>query len=137
MVRVKQWFQTINQALPTPILEDDSELYPPELVKNIREWLKAEAPRYKAANKPADQVIAQGSASFTLPGTLIPTPAEMGRAGANKLWEFESGTAEILCRDVKSRIILARYSYMSARERNTQNVIVGEQLWVIQEGRVN
>jgi hypothetical protein len=151
-MRILEWKFGADGTFPKPVVEDDRKTFPDSLVKNILQWLEVEAARARANRKPDNQVI-MGYEGVRLPGSELgsrdwmtpeaskhfrdpitgkQTPTEIVPGlGA---WEFESGTAEILLRDKKTKAILVRYHFMTAREIHSNAMILGPELWAVQEG---
>lgn len=122
-VRVLQWDPLPGQNLPEPRLTDDSESFPPQVVANARQWLTAVRPELEAKRKPADLVLNLRNSTVTLQG--VPQTKIQS-------FRFQHGTVEILLRDKKSMLIIARYHYLSARCPDGR-IILGERLCIHQD----
>jgi len=134
-IRIRQWYTTPGNTIPYPDLIDDRDMFPPELVRNILQWLNREREVHLKNRKPTDQVItAYEGTRFLDPITGKGTATDVTPGLAS--WEFESGTAEILLRHKATKVVTARHHYMTAKERASNLYIVGPLLWTTQDERI-
>lgn len=133
MIRFLAW-ETHPRLGLRPVLKDDRELLPPELVRSVLAWLDREEARFRQLRKPTDQIIfSDAPTRYLHDGKADPLQSEAGL----RSWEFESGTFEILQRDRSSKLIVGSYHYLNAREIHTDLRICGPFLWFIPKGMIN
>jgi len=133
MIRVMEWKLPPGETYPVPLLQDDAWKYPPELVKNVRAWLKLEEPKMLKQLTPTDQILGYQGARFLDAGVPKKPEAVTAVSGVRAM-EFESGTFEVLLK--KRGVIIARYHWAGAREVYSSNVILGSMLWWTPEGQL-
>lgn len=126
-ITVDNWEAVPGHALPTPRISDDSGCFDDAVVKNVRAWLAKTAPEF--VNAPPTPIM------------LILDRASGGRVeycvgdGVKEVLHFRHSTVELLHRDKKTHVIIAKYRYLAARDQHNR-VILGPQLKVIQEQQV-
>lgn len=145
-IQVLEWRFTPGQSdlLPEPVLKDDSDRLPAEVVKSLREWLQAEAPKFQARRTPSPQILTasqlphQGGVRFDEKPNLPPPTLQL-KPGMSRL-TFEVGTIEILLRQKGvgrvPGMIIGKFHYLSARSGDGQYSIVGPRLWLEKLGAI-
>lgn len=130
-IRVTAWQPVPGQPLPEPLLEDDSNSFPVEIVTRVRDWLGSDQLRpYDREFHPTSQTIGASTfPRFKVRSTHTPNPAQ-------GFFEFERGTAEVLLRDKQRQIIVAKFHYHEARCIGTGKSILGPRINVQQLERI-
>lgn len=119
-LKVLGWESTPGRQLPMPKLADDKDSFPPQIVKQVTEWLESRHPAF--VNKPpTPQILYLGSDVVGHP-VRFKTKREPERVQEIK---FEVGTAEVLLKDKRTGMILAAYHYLTARNIYDGRVILG------------
>lgn len=120
------WDPQPGKPLPMPVLADDRESFPVEVVKQVLEWLASLKPQFDATPKPTDQIIKIGQ---TIDGRKKVTPTKirvMYQAGQSltlQSHDFSAGTVEMLLRDRKGAPIEATYHYLAARAADGRCIV--------------
>lgn len=147
--RVLSWHAPAGSLIPEPhVIEDHSPLFPPEVVKNVRQWLLSISgdPRFAkptpftigvkyAIGVPplstdAVNVYEKTARRFSVDYAV---PGMVARENAS----FVPCTVMMLLKDKKHEPILATYEYMAARLLPLQDkVIIGVKLRQEQKGQI-
>jgi hypothetical protein len=124
-LRVLEWKPIPGRALPDPVVLDDAEAFPPQVVAQVRGMLRADAPRIQAQEGAHPLILNLALGRVEVPGAPI-----------HQIHTFtcQPGTAEIILRDRRTQMIIARYHYLVARFPDGK-VIVGDQLQIQQEAQ--
>lgn len=125
-ISVLEWRPQPGQVLPDPRIKDDSESFPPHVVKAVRAWLASTAAAF-GFDKPTDTIILGREGIEYCVGDGI----------TEEVIRFRHCTIEIVLRDKKHAPITARYRYLAARAMpDQQRVIVGPCLGLAQDQRI-
>ena len=140
--RVKHWRPMPGQSLPDPIIEDDSDLFPPHTVKEIRAWLESIKDSFRnqpptpitvtLTRKPQRKTIRsthiydpmgkiKATVEYALPVPPIRADEFLGVA------QFRPCTVEMTLKDWRFGPVIAGYSFLAARDQNNR-CIVGPQI---------
>lgn len=126
MVKVLGWHPVMGRALPDPVIEDDSDRFSPEVVKNVRAWLERSKAQF-AVEGPTPTVIQLTNEVFH-PWLVITTVGE----GVREETRFKHATIELHLRDNISKIVVAKYHYLVGRTPDNRFDILGPQLKIDQ-----
>lgn len=122
-ISILNWEPVPGMALPTPRIDDDSLCFADDCVKNVRAWLRQTAPAFVNADPTPITLTLERSG-----GRVEYCVGD----GVKEILHFRHSTIELLLRDKKTRVIIAKYRYLAARDQYNR-IIVGPQLRVIQE----
>lgn len=131
-VAVLQWQPQPGKPLPDPLLEDDREAFPAEVVKNALTWLESKRAEFEKDFKPTPITLALSRPIESRLGPVTPVKIEaqygVGEAEKQSLGaaftQFQTCTIEICLRNKKHGPVEASYHYLAAREQGTNRVIV-------------
>lgn len=126
MVKVLGWMPVVGRPLPNPEIEDDSDRFPIEAVKHVREWLAKSKPQFEDAG-PTPTTIQLTNDPF-VPWFVISTVGY----GVKEDVVFKHATIELLLRDKKTQVVVAKYRYLVARTADNRFDILGPQLKIEQ-----
>lgn len=125
-VTVLEWKPNPPVEIPEPLLLDDSERFPPEVVREVRAWLRTTLPLAENTG-PTPQTI---SPLGLIVGDRKNPTLVKGR------YMFDHFTAEINLKHKTHKLALS-YQYCSGRERRSGLIILGPRIRTIQRARVN
>lgn len=126
MVKVTRWQPVMGKPLPEPVIEDDSEHFDPQAVKNVRDWLVSTAQAF-INGKPTPMTIFLTNELLS-PWTIVTTIG----AGIKEEVIFKHATIELHLVDKRTKKVVATYHYLVARTSDNKRDIVGPQLKVLQ-----
>lgn len=125
-IKLRGWKSGESTSLPDPILEDDSDQFPEEDVKNVRAWLASTRQEMQArfdAEGPTPIFIQLGRGRGFAPEYCIGTGVNEGSV------TFRHATAEVRLPLPGDRNVLATYHFIVARQNDRQDrVILGPRL---------
>lgn len=124
-VTVLEWKPNPPVDLPEPLLSDDSDQFPPEVVRVVRDWLLATKPMAEHTG-PTPQTI-------TPMGVIVGGKKNPVIVQGN--FTFDHYTVEVNLRHKQHKLALS-YRYCSARERQSGLIILGPRLKAVQRARV-
>lgn len=140
-LQVLKWNMVPGLDLPLPELKDDSDKFPPRLVVDVRAWIKqrqAQLAKQLETTGPTAQTIhlartmlPMPQGGMGMPGTTFDMPYDVLAPSKPGEINFEYGTFEVLLRDTKRAMIIAKFEYAGARQIGTTNVIIGDLLQTI------
>lgn len=125
-----------GQPLPDPVIQDDRERLPVEVVTNVLRWLTATKPAFD--NKPPTPMrIELGPGINARQKAQKPTAKVVYQTGAGvrEEFQFRHHTVEFLLKDERLGLV-ARYRYLAASDEQNRT-IVGPQLRILQDSRLS
>jgi hypothetical protein len=118
------------------LLEDDSELFSAETVKNVRAWLRSSREQFEQAQPtPITIKLSRGISARQRPKEYRAEVEYCVGSGIKERVVFRHQTVEMLLRNNRHGVIQVKYRYLAARAGD--RVILGPMLRTIQEARVN
>lgn len=148
-LRVLAWNPVPGRDLPEPVIEDDSKVFLPHVVTEVRAWLKKRTEELRSklqAEGPTPQILSLERANGPVLSRFQFDPKALDAGGLNmgavktpggfRSVTFEYGTFQVNMKSKKLNAILAVFNYAGARDPITGRVIVGELLSVEQKGRI-
>ncbi len=124
MIYVTSWMNLPDGNI-MPVLHDDREKLPPEVVKLVLQWLDSRLEEFQHDGKPTDQLIQATEPTRFLNHKGQLQQLEPMRVGIADRYEFEAGTAEILNRHKATKTILSKNEFLTARCIRTGYVVAG------------
>lgn len=131
-VAVLQWQPQPGMALPDPLLADDREAFPAQVVRGVLAWLESKRPEFEKdfAPTPIVLTLSRPVDSRLGPVTPVKIDAQYGVGAPEKqsmgatFSQFQTCTVEICLKNKKHAPVEASYHYLAAREQGTNRVIV-------------
>ena len=125
-ITVQGWHYVVGSDLPKPILKDDSESIPAEVVKQVREWLVSYHIQHSEMRKgPTPQVLDLQNRSILFAGVPY---TKFGT------YLFQHGQTQVLLRSKTPPVmVLAEYQYLVAKSPSGL-CILGPELKVVKKG---
>lgn len=124
-ISVREWKLSTKTQEIYPVIQDDREKLPPELVKDLWVWMGSRLPEFQAQG-PTNQVVSMEGTRFLVQNSVKQVqPTQKGYAAYGKV-EFECGSCELFCK--AGIVILAQMEYLYAREITSRLEIIGPRL---------
>ncbi len=130
-VAVLQWQPQPGMALPDPLLADDREVFPAQVVRGVLAWLESKRPEFEKDFAPTPIVLTLSRPVESRLGPVTPvkidtqygvgTPEKQSMGATFS--QFQTCTVEICLKNKKHAPVEASYHYLAAREQGTNRVI--------------
>lgn len=122
---VREWKLSAETREIYPVILDDRDKLPPELVKDLMVWMGSRLPEFQAQG-PTNQVVSMEGTRFLVQNSVKQVqPTQRGYAAYGKV-EFECGSCQLFCK--QGTLTLAKMEYLYAREITSRLEIFGPRL---------